>query len=61
MEKEKIKDNRFIFHEIELADWKSYCIMDTQEDKVVCNFLPQNGTEYCKELGNKIVDFLNNQ
>ncbi|MBP6456747.1 MAG: hypothetical protein KA275_08465 [Chitinophagaceae bacterium] len=52
---------RFEFFEMEFSDWKSYTIHDKKENKVVCHFLPENGTDYCKEIGNKIVELLNKQ
>lgn len=50
---------RFEFNVIELIDWKSYCVIDNQEGKVIFHLLPQNGSEYCKEMGEKIVNLLN--
>lgn len=60
MKEEPNKTNkRFKFHELELADWNSYSVMDMQERKIVCHLLPENGIEYCKDLGNKIANLLN--
>jgi hypothetical protein len=53
------KSSRFVFHEIEVSDWQSYCVHDTESNKVVCHLLPQNGAEYCKEMGRKIAEALN--
>lgn len=54
-------EKRFEFHELELADWQNYSILDHKEHKVVCNFFTPNGAKYCKEFGNKITDFLNSE
>lgn len=58
--KEKIKNEpRFAFKAIELEDHQIYYVEDKHERKVLCHLLPVNGKEYCKELGNKIADLLN--
>jgi hypothetical protein len=54
------KKERFKFCDIEVADWQNYTIHDLKENKVICHLLPFNGSEYCKEWGNKIVELLNN-
>lgn len=50
---------KFEFNVIELADWKSYAVIDNETNKVLCHLLPQNGSEYCKTMGEKIVNLLN--
>lgn len=52
-------DERFILHSIETADWESHCIIDTMSDKVILHFNAENGGEYCKSIGEKIIKALN--
>jgi len=52
--------DRFEFSAIELCDWQSYTIHDKKLNRIVCHLLDEN-SEYCKEMGNKIVKLLNNQ
>lgn len=50
---------RFEFQSIELADWKSYVLLDKEANRVVCHFTPDNGSEYCKKMGKMIASALN--
>ena len=50
---------RYQITDIQLADWGIVAIGDTKTNKVVCQFITENGYEEAVKLANKINDFLN--
>lgn len=50
---------RYQVTDIQLADWESVTIGDTETNKVVCHFLTENGFDEAVKMANKIADYLN--
>ncbi len=50
---------RYKVTDIQLDDWESVSIGDTETNKVVCHFLTENGFNEAVKISNKIADFLN--
>lgn len=50
---------RYQVTDIQLADWESVAIGDTETNKVVCHFLTENGFDEAVKMANKIADYLN--
>lgn len=50
---------RYRVTDIQLADWESVAIGDTETNKVVCHFLTENGFDEAVKMANKIADYLN--
>ena len=50
---------RYQVIDIQLDDWESVAIGDTETNKVVCHFLTENGFEEAVKMANKIADYLN--
>ncbi len=50
---------RYQVTDIQLADWESVAIGDTETNKVVCHFLTENGFDEAVRMANKIADYLN--
>lgn len=53
------KKQRFELNVIEVLDFNQYSIFDMENEKVVCHLLNENGSDYCIEIGEKIVKLLN--
>lgn len=50
---------RYQVTDIQLYDWESVVISDTETNKVVCHFLTENGFHEAVKMANKIADYLN--
>ncbi len=44
---------------LEVVEDVSYTIIDIMDNKIVANILPEHGKQYCKEIGEKILNSLN--
>lgn len=52
---------RYQVTDIQLADWESVSIGDTETNRVVCNFLTENGFDEAVRMANKIAEVMSKE